>query len=156
MKAIARVRSTSGKYAAVEADPATSCSSCALKSSCTLKESSNEKEVLESIFSVRSLIVVENPKGAKPGDIVEFEFDEREILKGASVVYGVPSVFAIVGIVLGTLFEKLLRIRIANIENLTTVVFTISSVLVGVLAVKMIDSRRARFFKITDILSETD
>lgn len=152
MKAVGMVKSVKGNSAVLVVDPKTSCSSCALYGIC-LTSSSGDEELLENIFARTNSIVVSNEVGAKPLEIVEFEYEESEINKAVFFVYGIPLIFVALGVIIGVLLEKVLRIKLLSLENSTVVLTTLIFLFISVVLVKYLDAKRQKLFRITEILT---
>lgn len=154
MKGIGKVKELKGDYAVLISDPKNNCSSCSLNSICS-SNPSYEHEVIESIFSRTNKIIVLNPIGAKPNEIVEFEYDEKVVNRGIFIVFGIPVLFAVSGLILGFLLEKVFKISIFNLENFVIVLCTVFMLLFGTIIVKLIDKKEKGVFSITEILAKT-
>lgn len=150
MKTTGMVKEIKGRFAVVVADPQTSCSSCVLNGNCA--SSSYGGEETDKIFQRTNSIAVLNEIGALPNEVVLVEYDEQEVNKGILVVYGVPLLFIIFGVILGAFLENKLNLRIGNLENFTTVIVTIIFLLISVALVRAIDKTKKPVFKITEIL----
>ncbi|MCX8123086.1 MAG: SoxR reducing system RseC family protein [Spirochaetes bacterium] len=75
-------------YVLVEADAVSFCSSCS-NHGCTMRQSKGRQ------------LWIENTLGASSGDRVIFELPSKGIVLSSVVLYGIPIVFLIAGIVLG-------------------------------------------------------
>lgn len=84
------VKKVTGKYVLVEADAVSFCSSCS-NHECTMRQSSGRQ------------ILIENTMGAKAGDRVFFVIPSKGLVLSSVVLYGIPIVFLIAGILLGSL-----------------------------------------------------
>lgn len=151
MEGIGKVKELKGEYAILIADPQNSCSSCSLSNICN-SNASYEKDVIENIFSKTNKIIVLNPIGAKPNEIVKFEYDEKVVNRGIFIVFGIPILFAISGLILGFLFEKVFKINLFSLENFVIVLSTVVMLLLGTIVVKIIDKKEKCIFSITEIL----
>ncbi len=151
MKAVGMVKSVKGSSALLVVDPKTSCSSCALYGICST--SSGDEGLLENIFVRTNSIVVSNEIGAKPLEIVEFEYEESEINKAVFFVYGIPLIFIIIGVITGVFLEKILSIKLLSLENFTVVLTTLIFLFISIGLVKYLDAKRQKLFKITEILT---
>jgi positive regulator of sigma E activity len=138
------VRNLSGKLAEITADTGTECKSCVLNGTCgqfTLGEG--------------QVVYVINDVGAEIGDVVEFEYDEKELLKGTFIVYMVPFISTVIGLIVGLILEKLLEIELFRLQNATTVLFSVIFLLTSILIVRRIDRNVKSHSRITNILVKT-
>jgi positive regulator of sigma E activity len=135
------VKSLSGKLAEITADTGTECKSCVLNGTCG-----------QSTLGEGQTVYVINDIGAKIGDVVEFEYDEKELLKGTFVVYMVPFISTIIGLIIGVILEKLLGIELVRLQNATTVLFSVFFLLISVLIVRKIDRNIKSRSRIRNVL----
>jgi positive regulator of sigma E activity len=135
------VKSLSGKLAEITADTGTECKSCVLNGTCG-----------QSTLSEGQTVYVINDICAKIGDVVEFEYDEKELLKGTFVVYMVPFISMIAGFVIGIIVEKVLGIQLFKLQNATTVLFSVVFLLVSVPIVSRIDRNIKSRSRIRNVL----
>ncbi len=138
------VKSLSGKLAEITADTGTECKSCILNETCG-----------QSTLGEGQIVYVINDVDAKIGDVIEFEYDEKELLKGTFIVYMVPFISTVVGLILGLILEKLLGVELVRLQNATTVLFSVIFLLTSVLIVRKIDRNIKSHSRITNILVKT-
>lgn len=79
-----------GKYVYVQADAISFCSSCS-NHECSMRQTKGRE------------LLIENTMGAGIGDRVSFVIPSRGIVLSSVVLYGVPIIFLIAGILLGSL-----------------------------------------------------
>lgn len=113
-----RVAKVERDLAWVEFAPTSSCASCG---ACHMAASG------------RMVLEAENPVGAKVGDLIEVEISSAAKVLGPLLVFGVPILFLIFGIVLGSLISE-------NIGIVLGVVFLV----IGFLSLRLIDRYVAR------------
>ncbi len=102
------------------------CASCPLNESCPTHLSGSKNDT----------ILAWNRIGAEKGDLVEFEYEEKDIVKGIFSIYMVPFFFFVAGLVVGAVLEKGFNIHIGRLPNLLTVISTIVFLTAGVIYVK--------------------
>ncbi|HOJ30357.1 MAG TPA: SoxR reducing system RseC family protein [Spirochaetota bacterium] len=86
------VKRVDGNYAVIEADAVSFCSTCE-NHTCTMRQSRGRQ------------IMIENTLGAATGDRVFFVFPSKGILLSSVVLYGIPIVFLIAGIIIGAVLS---------------------------------------------------
>jgi len=118
------------------------CASCPLNESCTTHLSGSKNNT----------ILAWNYLGAEKGDLVEFEYEERDIIKGIFSIYMVPFFFFVTGLVLGAILEKGFNIHIGKLPNLLTVLSTVLFLVIGILYVREKDKNFRIPSKITRVL----
>ncbi|MGB4269131.1 MAG: SoxR reducing system RseC family protein [Spirochaetota bacterium] len=84
------VKKVTGNYVVVEADAVSFCSSCG-NHECTMRQSRGRQ------------LLIENTMGAQAGDRVFFVIPSKGLVLSSFVIYGIPIVFLIAGILLGSL-----------------------------------------------------
>lgn len=142
MKGTGTVIAIRGEYIEVQAPRESECSSCGLKDSCannSLKEGQK--------------IWVKNTIGAEVGDYVEFEFKESDLNRGLFIVYGIPLVFIVIGVIIGSILEYRLNIKISNLKDFTTFATTMISLSVGIITVMIVDKKVKPYSYTTKIIS---
>ena len=128
MKKVGIVKSIKNNVAEVRSATEDECAHCPLQGSCP-----------SSISNESGTILAWNEVGAEVGDLVEFEYKERDIIRGIFTIYMIPFFFLVIGLVIGLVFEKGLNIHIGKLENLLSVIIAIGSLFVGMLVVKKKD-----------------
>jgi positive regulator of sigma E activity len=137
------VKSIKQTFAEIMADTGNACESCVLNGECnrsTLKED-------ETIF-------VRNDVDAEVGDVVQFEYDEKEVIKGIFVVYMIPFASMLIGFIIGVILEKGLGVHIFKLQNATTVSFSVVFLLASVPVVRKIDRGLKSHSRVIDILAK--
>ncbi len=86
------VKQVMGNYVVIEASAISFCSSCS-NHDCSVRESRSRE------------LVIKNTMGATVGDRVFFEISSKGIVLSSIVLYGLPLVFFITGILLGSLIK---------------------------------------------------
>ncbi len=86
------VRKVTGKYVLVEADAVSFCASCD-NHECTMRQSRGRQ------------LLIENTMGAKSGDRVFFVIPSKGLVLTSVVLYGIPIMFLIAGIITGMLVQ---------------------------------------------------
>ena len=81
----------------VESEANAACSSCAAKSRC-ISEAEGQKRYLW----------IDNTIGAKPGDHVVFEIEGKSVVFSSVLLYLIPAVFLIAGLILGSKYSRIL------------------------------------------------
>ncbi len=84
-------------------------------------------------------ILALNDVGADIGDLVEYEYEEKDILKGIFTVYMIPFFYFLLGLFIGFIFEKVFNIHIGHLENLLTVLTTGVFLGIGIISVRKKD-----------------
>jgi positive regulator of sigma E activity len=135
------VKTIIGSFAEVSADTGTECSSCVLNGTCS-----------QSTLNEGQTIYVINDIGAGVGDIVQFEYYEKELLRGTFIVYMVPFISMLGGFIIGVILEKGVGIRLLNLQNATTVLLSIIFLVASVPIVSKIDKNIKSHSRITNIL----
>ncbi len=125
MKSVGIVKSVRDNIAEIRAATADECAHCPLQESCPSSLSSNSGTILAW-----------NNVGAEVGDMVEFEYEERDIIKGIFTIYMIPFFFFIAGLILGLILEKGFNIHLGNLEDLLSVLTSTLFLLFGVLYVR--------------------
>ncbi len=97
-------------------------------------------------------ILAWNRVGAGVGDLVEYEYEEKDILKGIFTVYMVPFFYFVLGIVAGLILEKGFNIHISHLENLLTVLTSFLFLGIGILSVRKKDREFRIPCEITSVL----
>jgi positive regulator of sigma E activity len=119
------------KIAEIRAATEEECATCPLNTTCTTHLSGTKNDT----------ILAWNPVGAEKGDLVEFEYEERDIVKGIFSIYMVPFFFLVLGLIVGAILEKGLGIKIGHLENLLTVLTTLLFLIIGILYVREKDKK---------------
>ena len=83
------VKRVEGKYVVVQADAISFCSSCS-NHECSMRQTKGRE------------LLIENTMGARVGDRVFFVIPSKGIVLSSVVLYGIPIVFLIAGILLGS------------------------------------------------------
>lgn len=128
MQQIGKVKEIKGNDAVLEVRRASACgTNCgACSSSCEV---------------VPHLVTIRNRVNAKPGDIVEIIGETKQILKYTFIIYIVPLVFLIMGIVFGNGYFKSMGFEnFEGLSFLTGILF----LAVSLLLLKLIDNSIAR------------
>ncbi len=86
----ARVLEIHGNKAVIEADGGGDCSVCSARHVCL------------SLGGTSRRITVENSLGVKPGDMVEFVIAEKGIVLSSLIVYGIPIIGMMAGVIAGS------------------------------------------------------
>lgn len=94
-----KVVEISGDIALIEAAGGDACASCAARHACMDPGGSSKR------------LSVKNSLAAKPGDIIEFTVDGRGVVLSSLIVYLLPVLTLIAGIVAGTMFHGRLGIE---------------------------------------------
>ena len=136
------VKTIRGEYIEVVAPRETECSSCSLKDSCG-----------NNSLRGGQTIVVKNTVDAKVGDYVEFEFNESELNRALFIAYGIPLISIVVGVAVGAILEAQFKIRLFNLKNSTTLIFTMVFIAIGVAISNFLDKRQNPTSYTTRILS---
>ena len=136
------VRTIRGEYIEVVAPRETECSSCSLSGSCG-----------NNSLRGGQTIVVRNTVDAKVGDYVEFEFNESELNRALFIAYGIPLISIVVGVAVGAILEAQFKIRLFNLKNSTTLIFTMVFIAIGVAISNFLDKRQNPTSYTTRILS---
>lgn len=136
------VKTIRGEYIEVVAPRETECSSCSLKDSCG-----------NNSLRGGQTIVVKNTVDAKVGDYVEFEFKESELNRALFIAYGIPLISIVVGVAVGAILEAQFKIRLFNLKNSTTLIFTMVFIAIGVAISNFLDKRQNPTSYTTRILS---
>ena len=126
MKEIGIVKAIRGNIAEIRAATVSECSQCPLRDSCSSSHLSNKN----------STILAWNNVKAEVGDLVEFEYEERDIIKGIFTIYMIPFFFFLAGLILGLILEKGLGIHIGKLENFLSVLTSVGFLFVGIFVVK--------------------
>ena len=126
MKEVGIVKAIRGDIAEIRAATVAECSQCPLRDSCSSSHLSNKN----------STILAWNNVKAGVGDLVEFEYEERDIIKGIFTIYMIPFFFFLVGLALGLILEKGLGIHIGKLENFLSVLTSVGFLFIGIFVVK--------------------
>ncbi len=81
-------------------------------------------------------ILAWNEIGAQVGDLVEYEYEEKDILRGIFTVYMIPFFYFLIGLFVGFVLEKVFNIHIGHLENLLTVLVTLVFLTIGIFSVR--------------------
>ncbi len=128
MKKVGIVKSIKNDVAEVRAATEDECAHCPLQGTCP-----------SGIPNKNGTILARNSIGAETGDLVEFEYEERDIINGIFTIYMIPLFFLVIGLIIGLVFEKGLNIHIGKLENLLSVIIAIGFLFVGMLVVRKKD-----------------
>ena len=143
MKSVGIVKSVQNDIAEIRAATADECAHCPLQGSCPSSLSDNGGTVLAW-----------NNVGAEVGDMVEFEYEERDIIKGIFTIYMIPFFFFIAGLILGLILEKGFNIHLGKLENLLSVLTSVLFLLFGVLYVREKDKNFRIPSKIVSVIAK--
>jgi len=143
MREVGIVKRIKGKFAEVRAATEEECSKCPLERNCPASSFLRDN---------KNVITLRNSIGAEEGDLVSFEVNESEVLAGTFIIYIIPFIFFIVGVLLGIVLEKGLNLRLGSLENATTVLTSIVFLGVGILFVREKDKKQKNHSYITEIL----
>ena len=130
------------KIAEIRAATQEECASCPLNESCPTHLSGSKNDT----------ILAWNYVGADKGDLVEFEYEEKDIVKGIFSIYMVPFFFFVAGLVVGAILEKGFNIHIGRLPNLLTVISTILFLAIGIIYVREKDKNFRIPSEITRVL----
>ncbi len=100
----------------------------------------------------KGTILAWDEAGAGIGDLVEYEYEEKDILKGIFTVYMVPFFYFLAGLFVGFLLEKVFNVHLGHLENLLTVLTTLGFLAAGILSVKEKDKNFRIPSKVVGIL----
>ena len=84
------VEAAAGGKARIKTDRTSACGECGHKGACHSLGGTSEM-----------IVVVDNPVGARPGDFVEIRFETKSFLVGSFLLYFVPIVGFLIGVVFG-------------------------------------------------------
>lgn len=84
------VEAAAGGKARIKTDRASACGECGQKGACHSLGGSSEM-----------VVTVDNPVGARPGDFVEVRFETKSFLVGSFLLYFVPILGFLIGVILG-------------------------------------------------------
>ena len=136
------VKEIRGEYIEVVAPREAECSSCSLRGSCG-----------NNSLRGGQAILVKNTVNAQVGDYVEFEFNESELNRAFFIAYGIPLISIVVGVAVGAILEAQYKIRLFNLKNSTTLIFTMVFIGIGVAISNFLDRRQKPTSYTTRILS---
>ncbi len=110
-----KVISVKGNIAEISMIAGDSCSSCPARGSCRLSE------------GIR-VIDADNSIGAKQGDIVRIEIAGKAGLSAALIIFGIPVIMAVVGLIISSGMSETSRIAI-----------TVAGLIFGLVIAKIVD-----------------
>lgn len=145
MRQIGIVKKVKDNFAEIRAATEEECKTCPLNGTCP--ESSLIQNGQATIFA-------KNDVNAEENDLVEFEIDESSILKGTFIIYVIPFLFFILGLVIGIVLEKGFGITVSSLKNALSVMTSFSFLGIGILIVREKDKKFKTTSYITGILAK--
>jgi sigma-E factor negative regulatory protein RseC len=143
MRKVGIVRSIKSNVAEIRAATEDECAHCPLQDSCS-----------SGISNKNGTILARNSIGAEAGDLVEFEYEERDIIKGIFTIYMIPFFFLVIGLIIGLIFEKGLNIHIGKLENMLSVLISVGFLFIGIFVVKKKDENFLIPSRIVSVISK--
>jgi sigma-E factor negative regulatory protein RseC len=125
-----KVTALEGDMARVEVSRNAMCDSCHQQSSCNVNMLDSSRD---------SMATVRNPLGAKPGNKVEIAIDEAVLVRGSAVLYILPLVFMLLGLLLAMALKD--RISLGMGEDMLALVAALVGLVVSLPVVRAWSSR---------------
>ncbi len=125
MREVGIVESVREDVVEIRAATSNECAHCPLETNCPSK-----------LSGAKQTILARNGMGAEVGDLVEFEYEESDIIKGIFTIYIIPFLYFLIGLAIGLVLEKGLNVHLGSLENLLSVILSIGFLFVGMFVVR--------------------
>ncbi len=145
MKQIGIVKNVKGKFAEIRVATEEECKSCPLVDVC------NSSSLLQN---GQATIIVKNDVDAEKNDLVAFEMNESDILRGMFTIYIIPFLFFIAGVTVGIVLEKSFGISISNLKNVLPVITSIIFLGIGIIIVREKDKKHKTSSYIIEVIAK--